>query len=97
MRRRRLPGGRRGFLETTLAFLLPNQYLQFGSSILNQLANDELSGVNPMKTIYLVANGDLRLAANQMCEEAQASMEKKVVLGVEQLGDAHAHRYHVST
>lgn len=29
-----------------------------------------------MNTIYLVANGDLRLSANQKCEPAQAAMEK---------------------
>jgi hypothetical protein len=29
-----------------------------------------------MNTIYLVANGDLRLSANQTCEPAQAAMEK---------------------
>jgi hypothetical protein len=39
-----------------------------------------------MKTIYLVANGDLRLAANQNCEPAQAEMEKKIVAAVEKLG-----------
>lgn len=39
-----------------------------------------------MKTIYLVANGDLRLAANQNCELAQAEMEKKIVAAVEKLG-----------
>lgn len=29
-----------------------------------------------MKTIYLIANGDLRLSANQNCQAAQAEMEK---------------------
>lgn len=48
-----------------------------------------------MKTIYLVANGDLRLAANQNCEPAQAEMEKKIVAAVEKLGGkiARAHTY----
>ena len=32
-----------------------------------------------MNTIYLVANGDLRLSANQKCEPAQAAMEKALV------------------
>jgi len=48
-----------------------------------------------MKTIYLVANGDLRLAANQNCEPAQAEMEKKIVAAVEKLGEKieRAHPY----
>jgi hypothetical protein len=39
-----------------------------------------------METIYLIASGDLRLAANQDCEAAQAEMEQKVVKAVEKLG-----------
>lgn len=39
-----------------------------------------------MKTVYLVANGDLRLAANQKCEPAQAAVERAVVSAVEQFG-----------
>ena len=48
-----------------------------------------------MKTIALVANGDLRLAANQNCEPAQAEMEKKIVAAVEKLGGKieRAHAY----
>jgi hypothetical protein len=48
-----------------------------------------------MKTIYLVANGDLRLAANQNCEAAQAEMEKRIVAAVEKLGGKvqRAHAY----
>lgn len=38
------------------------------------------------KTIYMVASGDLRLAANQKCEAAQAAMEKQVIAAVEKLG-----------
>src|SRR3981081_3596899 len=38
---------------------------------------------NPMNTVYLVANGDLRLAANQMCEPAQAAMEKALVAAIQ--------------
>ncbi|MBL7987077.1 MAG: fucose isomerase [Chlorobi bacterium] len=37
-------------------------------------------------TIYLVASGDLRLAANQNCEAAQAAMEQKIVAVVEREG-----------
>src|SRR5258708_35345821 len=36
-----------------------------------------------MNTVYLVANGDLRLAANQMCEPAQAAMEKALVAAIQ--------------
>ncbi len=32
-----------------------------------------------MKTVYLVANGDLRLSANQACEKAQQEMEVKLI------------------
>jgi hypothetical protein len=39
-----------------------------------------------MKTIYLVASGDLRPAANQQCEAAQVAMERKLVSAVEALG-----------
>ena len=38
------------------------------------------------QTIYLIANGDLRLSANQKCEAAQAGMEAKVTAAVENLG-----------
>ncbi len=34
----------------------------------------------------MVASGDLRLAANQKCEAAQAAMEKQVIAAVEKLG-----------
>jgi hypothetical protein len=36
-----------------------------------------------MNTVYLVANGDLRLSANQKCQEAQASMEKCLVEAIQ--------------
>src|SRR6516162_11846580 len=39
-----------------------------------------------MNTIYLVANGDLRLSANQKCEPAQAAMEKALVGAVQREG-----------
>ncbi len=49
-----------------------------------------------MKTIYLVANGDLRLSANQACENAQAAMESKIIAslkaaGVEEVIRAHGY------
>lgn len=46
-----------------------------------------------METIYLVASGDLRLAANQTCWPAQAEMEAKVIAAVESLG-GHVTRAH---
>jgi L-fucose isomerase-like protein len=39
-----------------------------------------------MKTIYIVANGDLRLSANQKCEPAQAAMEKALVDAIQREG-----------
>ena len=39
-----------------------------------------------MKTIYLVANGDPRLAANQKCQEAQAAMEALLTAAIEREG-----------
>lgn len=48
-----------------------------------------------MKTIYLVASGDLRLAANQNCEAAQAEMERHLGAAVTQAGGVilRAHPY----
>ncbi len=48
-----------------------------------------------MKTAYLVANGDLRLTANQICEEAQAELEKKIITAFEKQGVKiiRAHQY----
>lgn len=37
-------------------------------------------------TIYLIANGDLRISANQKCESAQAEMEAQIVAAVENQG-----------
>jgi len=37
-------------------------------------------------TIYLIANGDLRLSANQQCEAAQQAMEAKIIEAVEKNG-----------
>jgi hypothetical protein len=47
------------------------------------------------QTIYLIANGDLRLAANQQCESAQQAMEAKIISAVENLGGEvkRAHNY----
>src|ERR1700724_1087028 len=39
-----------------------------------------------MNTVYLVANGDLRLSANQKCEPARAAMEKALVGAIEREG-----------
>ncbi len=39
-----------------------------------------------MKTVYLVASGDLRLSANQDCWLTQAAMEKQVIDAVEREG-----------
>ena len=39
-----------------------------------------------MNTVYLVANGDLRLSANQKCEPAQAAMEKALVGAIQREG-----------
>jgi hypothetical protein len=36
--------------------------------------------------IFLIANGDLRLAANQMCWPAQAEVESKLTAAIEKLG-----------
>lgn len=43
--------------------------------------------MNPRKkTIYLIVSGDLRIAANQQCEAAQAAMEKQLIAAVEKEG-----------
>ena len=46
-----------------------------------------------MNTIYLIANGDLRLSANQKCQEAQAAMEAQVIAAIEHEG-GHVQRAH---
>ena len=38
------------------------------------------------KTVLLVANGDLRLSANQVCWPAQHAMEQALTAAVAQLG-----------
>ncbi|MBV9848986.1 MAG: fucose isomerase [Armatimonadetes bacterium] len=38
------------------------------------------------KTVILIANGDLRLSANQKCEPAQAAMEKQITAAFEKEG-----------
>ncbi len=47
------------------------------------------------KTLYLVASGDLRLSANQTCQQAQADLEEKVTAAIEAEGFAvkRAHAY----
>ena len=48
-----------------------------------------------MKTILLVANGDLRQSANEVCWPAQHAMEQALTAAVARLGyklvRAHAH------
>ena len=39
-----------------------------------------------MKEVILIANGDLRLSANQTCQEAQAAMEAQIVAAVQKEG-----------
>lgn len=39
-----------------------------------------------MKTVYLIANGDLRLSANQKCQPAQAEMESQIIAAIEKCG-----------
>jgi len=39
-----------------------------------------------VKTVYLIANGDLRTSANQKCQEAQAAMEAQVTQAIEREG-----------
>ena len=39
-----------------------------------------------MKTVYLVASGDLRPSANQTCQAAQAAMEEKIIASLKKLG-----------
>jgi hypothetical protein len=39
-----------------------------------------------MKTAYLIANGDLRISANQKCQEAQAAMEAQITAAMEREG-----------
>ncbi|MGD1007998.1 MAG: fucose isomerase [Ignavibacteriaceae bacterium] len=50
-----------------------------------------------MKTVYLIANGDLRLSANQACEKAQQEMEQKFieVLKLEEVQVKRAHLYNL--
>jgi hypothetical protein len=48
-----------------------------------------------MKTLYLIASGDLRASANQKCQEAQVAMEKQVTEAIEREGwkVKRAHRF----
>ena len=48
-----------------------------------------------MKTVYLVASGDLRPAANQTCEAAQAEMERQLTAAVATCGGTvvRAHKF----
>lgn len=46
-----------------------------------------------MKTVYLIANGDLRTSANQNCQAAQSAMEEQIIAAFEREG-AHVQRGH---
>ena len=48
-----------------------------------------------MQEIYLIANGDLRLSANQKCQPAQAAMEAQLTAAIERAGAVvrRAHAY----
>jgi len=48
-----------------------------------------------MKLIYLVSSGDLRLSANQKCQEAQAALEKDLIAAIAREGGKvkRAHPY----
>lgn len=48
-----------------------------------------------MKKVYLVANGDLRLSADRICEQAQSEMERKLIASLEREGVkvVRAHQY----
>ncbi|PWU10220.1 MAG: fucose isomerase [Verrucomicrobia bacterium] len=39
-----------------------------------------------MKTVYLIANGDVRLSANRVCQAAQAAMETLIAKSIEREG-----------
>jgi hypothetical protein len=48
--------------------------------------NDNTLDDNFMKTIYLVASGDLRLSANQKCQDAQADLEMNLIAAIAKEG-----------
>jgi len=45
------------------------------------------------KTVYLVASGDLRASANQVCEKAQAELEEKSAVVEEEQRKVEAGRH----
>src|SRR5262245_33763126 len=51
------------------------------------------------KQVYLMANGDLRLSANQRCWAAQEAMEKEIIAAVQAAGwtVVRAHSYDEKT
>lgn len=49
-------------------------------------AKTKSKAASKVKTVYLVASGDLRLSANLMCQEAQQAMEAKVIAAFDKLG-----------
>ncbi|HYR59500.1 MAG TPA: hypothetical protein VEO95_12755, partial [Chthoniobacteraceae bacterium] len=52
----------------------------------SQHAACEVASMPGAPPIYLVANGDLRLAANQKCEPAQAAMERQIAAALAREG-----------
>ena len=50
------------------------------------MVSHPLPTASQMKTAYLIANGDLRPAANQKCEAAQVAMERQITAAVEKEG-----------
>lgn len=46
-------------------------------------------------TVYLIANGDLRLSANQKCQEAQSAMEAQLIAAIEKEGYPVVRGHHV--
>jgi hypothetical protein len=54
------------------------------SSYRRQRQDLKISGlsIETMEAIYLIANGDLRIDANQKCEAAQAAMEKQLTSAI---------------
>ena len=54
----------------------------YGKTAHEQELPNSKKRISRQQTIYLIANGDLRLSANQICEAAQAAMEQKIFAAV---------------
>ncbi|HEY8966814.1 MAG TPA: hypothetical protein VIM58_10240 [Candidatus Methylacidiphilales bacterium] len=50
------------------------------------MAKSSPSSKTPKKTVYLVANGDLRESANRVCEKAQNELEASLIAAIEAEG-----------